>query len=101
MQSRTKYNDHQLKPQLVHQATDNKGQILSETDLTPVLEPGISRKSQLEPPPGSKKPSGKNEDDLIVTYYKLRRELEELKEKKATKDHKKSIEGEEIEPEHQ
>ena len=68
--------------------------------MTPVLEPGIGRKSQIETTATGKDPS-KNEDDLINTYYKLRRELEELKEKKATKIHKKSIEGDEIEVEKQ
>ena len=47
-------------------------------------EPGIKRITKLEDLPDAKA-VGQSEEDLIVTYYKLRQELEDLKVKKAAK----------------
>lgn len=40
-------------------------------------------------------PGAQSEEDLIKMYYKLRKELEELKEKKAAKIEKKNLASEE------
>ena len=75
----------------------------SDDDETPVQEPGILRKTQAEPPKANQSkaleeaatPGAQSEEDLIKMYYKLRKELEELKEKKGARIEKKSLASEE------